>query len=151
MYSLTGQPRPNIFTASSGLDDFDEAMAETARDFADEIRRRVAEEFTTRQDVAGFEVSNEPVNNVCCSRGVVQASRDGVSVNEVTGQELCLTWTHPDSLHWIFEISSVVRPLPVPLPVTSPLPSLLTRRPECWNLLCYWTVLLPISSSWGHG
>ena len=37
-----------------------------------------------------------------------QESLEGVSVVEVSGQDLCLTWTQPDSLHWTFHISSSV-------------------------------------------
>lgn len=49
--------KPNIF-ATSGLDDFDEGqeVMET-RDFADDVRRKIADEFTKQQQIGGFEVS----------------------------------------------------------------------------------------------
>lgn len=52
--------KPNIFAASSGLDDFDEGQSqvvEEAQDFADDIRRHIADEFGRKHDIGGFEVS----------------------------------------------------------------------------------------------
>ena len=66
-----------MFTESSGLDDFEETLSpaggqqegeEPAEeeeeepvlppgDFADEVRRRIAGEFSARQEIAGFQVS----------------------------------------------------------------------------------------------
>ena len=39
---------------------------------------------------------------------VLQKSHDHVCLEEVSGQELCLTWTQPDSLQWTFEVSTSV-------------------------------------------
>jgi hypothetical protein len=84
--------KPNIFATSSGLDDFDEGQEVVEpRDFADEVRRKIAEEFTRQQQIGGFE-----------------SSHDHVCVEEVSGQELCVTWTQQDSLQWTFEVSTSV-------------------------------------------
>ena len=54
--------KPNIFATSSGLDDFDEGQEVVEpRDFADEVRRKIAEEFTRQQQIGGFEVRPEPM------------------------------------------------------------------------------------------
>ena len=51
------QQKPSIFAYSSGLDDFDEAVKPSeARDFADDVRRKITEEFAARQQIGGFEV-----------------------------------------------------------------------------------------------
>lgn len=57
--SAMDHQKPDIFAASSGLDDFDEgqSQAEEARDFADDIRRQIADEFARKQEIGGFEVS----------------------------------------------------------------------------------------------
>ena len=81
--------KPNIFAASSGLDEIDDSgqhvSMETAegRDFADDIRRRIADEFTAKQRIGGFEVGQRHSQLFCyystscccccccCVRGVV--------------------------------------------------------------------------------
>ena len=58
--------KPNIFATSSGLDDFDEGQEEMeACDFADEVRRKITDEFTNKQQISGFEVGPEPL--IFCS------------------------------------------------------------------------------------
>ena len=68
--------KPDMFTESSGLDDFDETLSASHQphmvgeeeeegegtvvppgDFADELRRRISGEFNERQEIAGFQVS----------------------------------------------------------------------------------------------
>lgn len=66
--------KPDMFTESSGLDDFDETLGSPVSqvpevmeeeeepisqtgDFADEIRRRIGAEFNEQQEIAGFQVS----------------------------------------------------------------------------------------------
>lgn len=59
--SGTDCQKPNIFASSSGLDDFDESLpgeAAETRDFADDVRRKIVEEFTRKQEIGGFEVHN---------------------------------------------------------------------------------------------
>ena len=60
--SVMDHQKPNIFAASSGLDDFEEGFEEEmaeAQDFADEIRGKIADEHKRTEDVAGFEVSKK--------------------------------------------------------------------------------------------
>ena len=39
---------------------------------------------------------------------VPQDTKDGVSIKEVSGTDLCLTWSKSEPLEWIFEISAKV-------------------------------------------
>lgn len=110
--SAMDHQKPDIF-AASGLDDFDESQSQVqeARDFADDIRRQITDEFARKQEIGGFDVSlgrntsPTPHYHVPCTS---QKSHDYVCVEEVSGQELCLTWTQPDSLQWTFEVSTSV-------------------------------------------
>ena len=52
----TDQPKPNML---SDLDDFDEYQ-EPLHDFASDIRRKISEEFTVKQDITGFNVIRLP-------------------------------------------------------------------------------------------
>ena len=56
--------KPNIFATTSGLDDFDEGqeVMETC-DFADEVRRKIADEFIKQQQIGGFEVRPAAVSS----------------------------------------------------------------------------------------
>ena len=38
-----------------------------------------------------------------------QVSRDGVSVSEITGTQLAITTSSTSTLHWVFEITVLVR------------------------------------------
>lgn len=105
--SAMDHQKPDIYAASSGLDDFDEGQSE-ARDFADDIRRQIADEFARKQEIGGFEVSLERNTPHHVVPHTLQKSHDCVCVEEVSGQELCLTWTQQDSLQWTFEVSTSV-------------------------------------------
>ena len=69
--SVMDHQKPNIFAASSGLDDFEEgspAGAAEAHDFAVDVRRKITEEYGRRQEIGGFEVRHSFLCEVplCC-------------------------------------------------------------------------------------
>ncbi len=47
-----------------------------------------------------------------------QKTKDNVTIMEVSGRDLALTWSQQEELHWVFEISVTVRPTSVVGPRT---------------------------------
>ena len=71
-------------------------------------------------------------------------------MEEVSGQDLCLTWTQPDSLHWTFEVSCSVS-YTYNCRCTPPLPlSLCAHTLFSLNIVYTCTYTLSLSASHTH-